>query len=149
KNGSPVFTWAESAIDALCLKGLQNVGANAWSIERIAFELERYNGFGYRNHHPSVKSAYLWSGTNHYTKGKYIRDGAFDPDAVSGQIGAMAILKQLVADGVVSTTMQDAVPPPPPPPTPVAVPTGLFLADVRPFKLRAEPRQDANGVLLV
>ncbi len=115
RNGSPPFTWTASAIDALLLKGLQKVGKDAWSVERIAYELERYNGFGYRDHHPSVKSPYLWSLTNQYTKGKYVGDHQFDPNEPSKQVGAMAILKQLVADNVVSLTMQDGVPPPPPP----------------------------------
>jgi uncharacterized protein (TIGR02594 family) len=149
KNGSPVFKWSASAIDALSIKGLQNVGKDAWSIERIAYELEEYNGEGYRLNHPSVKSPYLWSFTNQYTKGKYVSDHAFDPNSVSQQVGAMAILKQLVADGIVSETMQDAVPKLPPPPPPVPVPTGLFLADTLPFNLRQEPRQDAAFLLLV
>jgi uncharacterized protein (TIGR02594 family) len=149
KNGSPPFTWTASAIDALLLKGLQKVGKDAWSVERIAYELERYNGFGYRDHHPSVKSPYLWSFTNHYTKGKYVGDHQFDPNEPSKQVGAMAILKQLVAEKVVSLTMQDAVPPPSPPPPPVPVPTGLFLADTLPFGLRTEPRVDATRTLIV
>jgi uncharacterized protein (TIGR02594 family) len=149
KNGSPPFTWAASAIDALTMHGLQNVGANGWSIERIAFELERYNGFGYRINHPSVKSPYLWSFTNHYTSGKYTGDHQFSMTAVSSQVGAMAILKQLVADGAVQIGVQADVPPPPPPPPPVPVPTGLFLADTLPFGLRAEPKAEADRLLHV
>jgi len=149
KNGSPPFTWTASAIDALLLKGLQNIGKNAWSVERIAFELERFNGFGYRKHHPSVKSPYLWSFTNQYSKGKFIRDHVFDPNRVSDQVGAMAILKQLVIDQVVSLTTQDGLPPPPPPPPPVPVPTGLFLADTLPFGLRTQPQTEAGRTLVV
>jgi len=70
RNGSPPFSWAASAIDALTMHGMQNVGKDGWSIERISFELERYNGFGYRRNHPTVKSPYLWSCTNQYTSGK-------------------------------------------------------------------------------
>jgi len=101
KNGSPPFSWTESAIDALTMHGMQNIGKDGWSIERISFELERYNGFGYRRNHPTVKSPYLWSCTNQYTSGKYVGDHRFDMTAVSAQVGAMAVLKQLVADGVV------------------------------------------------
>ncbi len=149
KGGSPKFTWAASAIDALTLKGLQNVGKDGWSIERIAYELERYNGFGYRNNHPTVKSPYLWSYTNQYTAGKYVGDHRFDPNRPSDQAGAMAILKQLVVDNVVQATLQADVPRPPPPPPPVLVPTGLFLADTRPFELRAQPSADATRLLFV
>jgi len=65
KTGSPPFSWITSAIDALTMHGMQNIGKDGWSIERISFELERYNGFGYRRNHPAVKSPYLWSCTNH------------------------------------------------------------------------------------
>jgi len=149
KNGSPPFTWAASAIDALILKGLQNIGKDGWSIQRISFELERYNGFGYRKNHPTVKSPYLWSYTNHYTKGKYVGDHQFDPNKVSGQVGAMAILKQLVADGVVQLGSQVNLPARPPPPPPVPVPTGLFLADALPFGLREQPKSEAKRLLHV
>lgn len=94
KAGTPPFSWKESACDALTMKGLQDV--TDWSIERIAFELERYNGHGYRKYHPTVLSPYLWSGTNHYSRGKYVADGKWSATAVSGQSGAMAILKRMM-----------------------------------------------------
>jgi uncharacterized protein (TIGR02594 family) len=151
KKGSSPFSWTASAIDALTMHGMQNVGKDGWSIERIAFELERYNGFGYRQSHPTVKSPYLWSCTNHYTSGKYIGDHKFSMTAVSDQVGAMAVLKQLVADGVVTLDEQANLPPPKPPQRPAAVPvpTGLFLADTQPFGLRAEPKDDAQRLLRV
>jgi len=151
KNGSPRFSWTASAIDALTMHGMQNIGKDGWSIERILFELERYNGFGYRRNHPTVKSPYLWSCTNHYTSGKYIGDGKFSMTAVSAQVGAMAVLKQLVADGVVKIGVQADLPAPKPPQRPpaVPVPTGLFLADTQPFGLRAEAKDDAERLLRV
>lgn len=94
KTGKPPFTWEESAIDALLQKGLNKI--TDWSVERIAYELERYNGFGYRRHHPTVLSPYLWAGTNHYTRGKYVSDGRFSATAVSKQIGGMALLLRLL-----------------------------------------------------
>jgi uncharacterized protein (TIGR02594 family) len=146
KSGSPPFSWEASAIDALTLKGLQNIGA--WTIERICYQLEAYNGWGYRNNFPTVKSPYLWSFTNQYSKGKYVADHKFDHNAVSAQVGAMAILKKLVGDGSVS--LSDTLPPPPPPKPPVPVPTGLYFAsDDTPFGLRAEPRDDAARLLEV
>lgn len=95
KAGSPPFTWEESAIDALRYDGLDTV--KDWSPERIAFVLEGFNGFGYREHHPSVLTPYLWSFTNHYTHGKYRADGVWDADLVSQQCGAMPILARLIA----------------------------------------------------
>lgn len=92
-KGKAPFTWEESACDALLMKGLQHI--TDWTVERICFELERYNGFGYRKHHPEVLSAYLWSGTQHYVRGKYVEDGKWDASAVSGQTGAVALIKRI------------------------------------------------------
>lgn len=94
RAGSPPFQWKDSACDALLMKDLNKI--TEWSIERICYELERYNGWGYRNYHPATLSPYLWSGTNHYSRGKYVADGKWSSTAVSGQSGAMAILKRLM-----------------------------------------------------
>jgi uncharacterized protein (TIGR02594 family) len=145
----PFDDWAHSAVDALEMRGLQNIGANNWTIERIAFELEGYNGWGYRTNNLNVLSPYLWSFTNLYTKGKYVGDHVFDPNFPSKQAGAMAILKRLIAAGV-SATAQGPVAPPPPPLPPV--PTGKFEADGKPFLLRdsvgAAPTDDSLPVML-
>ena len=93
KSGSPPFTFEESAIDALKYDGLDAVGD--WSsVERVAYELEKFNGFGYRKF--GVPTPYLWSFTNRYAHGKFVSDGQYDPSAVSEQSGAMAVLKALV-----------------------------------------------------
>lgn len=93
-RGNAPFKWEDSACDALMMKNMQSI--KDWSIERIAFELERYNGWGYRNYHKAVLTPYLWSGTTHYARGKYVSDGHWDPSAVSGQTGAMPLLKTLM-----------------------------------------------------
>jgi lysozyme family protein len=95
KNGKPPFTWEQSAIDALRYQGLAEW--KDWSAPGTLFELEGYNGFGYRDHHPDVPSPYLWSFSNHYTRGKYVADGRFSPTAVSQQCGAAVLLKRLAA----------------------------------------------------
>src|SRR4030095_4461647 len=82
----------ESAIDALTLEAFHSV--KLWTIERIAYQLEAYNGWGYRSRNTGVNTPYLWSATSNYRKGKFVRDGVFDPNAVSGQIGAMALLRR-------------------------------------------------------
>ncbi len=94
KAGSPPFSWHVSAIDALSIKGLQKI--TDWCIPRMCYEAERFNGWGYRRHHPSVLSPYLWSYSFHYHRGKYISDGKWSSAAVSGQPGAMPILKVLM-----------------------------------------------------
>jgi lysozyme family protein len=56
---------------------------------------------GYRKRKPPMNSPYLWSGSNHYTKGKFIHDGQFDPEAVSKQIGAGTMLRYMVDHHIV------------------------------------------------
>lgn len=98
KTGSPPFTFEFSAIDALECEGFTK--QTDWSIERVAYDSEKYNGFGYRGH--GVPSAYLWAGTNQYTRGKYVSDGVWNGNVVDTQLGCMAVLKCLL-DGYVDS----------------------------------------------
>jgi len=43
----------------------------------------------------------VWACTNHYSKGWYVADHVFDPEAVVPYCGAAAILKKLVDGRVV------------------------------------------------
>jgi lysozyme family protein len=95
KVWNPPFTWKASAIDALMGHDLHQVAA--WSTERMLYELERYNGFGYRRR--GLPTAYLWSFSNLYDKGKFVSDGVFDPEKRSEQCGAALIMKRLEAEG--------------------------------------------------
>ena len=92
------FSWEESARDAITLEGFDS--ESDWTLPRMLYRLEKYNGMGprLRGH----ATAYLWSYSNHYVKGKFVADGVWSDDAVSRQPGAAAILKQLVAQGTVS-----------------------------------------------
>lgn len=87
------YTWQESAVDALKLKGFDKY--HDWDIPSMLYRLEAYNGFGYSKYH-GINTPYLWSGTNQYTKGKYAADGKYDPELVSKQVGGAAILKLLI-----------------------------------------------------
>jgi lysozyme family protein len=89
----PFQTWQEAAVDALELHDLHEVPE--WPLERIAYEAERFNGWGYipRN----INSPYLWSGSNHYRQGKYVADGQFSASKVDMQLGVMVVLKHLMA----------------------------------------------------
>jgi lysozyme family protein len=89
--GNPPFTWEESALDALA----KLAGVIDWSIPGTLYQMEGYNGFGYRTSHPEVLTPYLWSMSNHYTSGKYTADGLFDPQAVSSQTGGAVILRRM------------------------------------------------------
>ncbi len=97
KHGNPPFTWEESAVDALKLRKLQKV--KDWSLPRLLYELEGYNGWGYRLYHTHVLSPYLWSYSNHYISGKYIADGTWSDTAKSRQCGAAILIKRLEERG--------------------------------------------------
>jgi lysozyme family protein len=94
----PPSDWPSSAEDALTLEGFAN--QTDWSLARMLYRFEAYNGFGTRRH--GVNTPYLWAFSNHYTKGKYVADGKWDPDAVSSQCGAAVMLKALLATGRVA-----------------------------------------------
>ncbi|HVG41678.1 MAG TPA: hypothetical protein VM888_08705 [Chitinophagaceae bacterium] len=91
KNGEPPYNWGDSAEDSLRSKALDKW--TDWSISGMLYQLERYNGFGYRT--KGINTPYLWSGSNQYSKGKYTADGTFSATAVSKQIGAAVLLRRL------------------------------------------------------
>jgi lysozyme family protein len=94
KKGSPIFTFEESACDALIMKGLHLV--TDWSIASALYHWEGYNGWGVRWYHPTTLTAYLWSGTINYARGKYVEDGKWDSTHVSKQIGTAVLLRALL-----------------------------------------------------
>ena len=100
KTGTPPFTWEESAVDALKLRRLHKL--KDWSLPRMLYELEGYNGWGYRLYHSHVKSPYLWSYSSHYISGKYVADGTWSDTAKSRQCGAVALIKRLDERGEIS-----------------------------------------------
>lgn len=97
KKGNPPFTWEESAVDALALRGLGP--KTDWSLAGTLYQLEGYNGWGYRLYHQHVLSPYLWSLSNHYVSGKYVADGKWSDTAVSQQCGGAAVLRRMVENG--------------------------------------------------
>jgi lysozyme family protein len=99
KSGRPPFTWEESAIDALTVQGLP--AWKDWTVPGVLYELEGYNGWGYRGLESPIPTPYLWSFSNQYTRGKYVADGKFSPTAVSQQCGAAVLLKRLIQLGSV------------------------------------------------
>jgi lysozyme family protein len=87
--GTPPFAWRESAVDALKLRKLDR--ETDWSVPRMLYLFEGYNGFGYRKF--GVNTPYLWSMSNHFEKGKFVADGKFDHNATSKQCGTAVMLK--------------------------------------------------------
>ena len=97
KTGQPPFTFEVSALDALKYDKLTEW--KDWSIGGICYTLEGFNGWGYRAH--KINSPYLWSYSNLYTSGKFIRDSVWSNKAVSGQCGAAVILRRMSDRGAI------------------------------------------------
>ena len=85
------WTWEQAAVDAFSIKDQPKV----WNVENTLYFLERYNGLGYLRDSRKPNSPYLWSFTKHYFRGKYVVDGGYSSTAVSKQIGAAVLLKEL------------------------------------------------------
>lgn len=92
-EGTPPFTWEESARDALRYQHLDDW--DDWSLPGLLYKLEEYNGWGYRLYHGHVLSPYLWSFSYHYRSGKYTADGRWSESAISRQAGAAVLLRRL------------------------------------------------------
>ena len=91
----PPTDWPSSAEDALTIEGFAN--QTDWSLARTLYRMEAYNGFGSRR--KGINTPYLWAFSNHYTKGKYVADGKWNPDYVSTQCGGAVMLKALITGG--------------------------------------------------
>jgi lysozyme family protein len=89
----PFASWEDAAVDALRLDHLDKV--RDWSPERCCYELELYNGFGYRRH--GIHSPYLWSVSSNYRQGKFVADGQWSTATVDRQIGCMPLIRRMMA----------------------------------------------------
>ena len=96
-SGNPPFDWAYSAADALAYDNFTTW--SDWSIAGICYKLESYNGFGSRER--GINTPYLWSGSNLYSKGKYVADDVWDAEAVSKEVGAAVALKYLIEQQII------------------------------------------------
>jgi lysozyme family protein len=116
----PFKSWEEAAIDALnnCAP---YAGRNRdWTIGPLLTKLEEYNGLGYAAR--GVPSPYVWSGTDQYRSGKYVRDGIYDPNAVDSQPGCAGLLMAMTAlDPTIN--LSGVAPAPDPSKTPTAKPS--------------------------
>jgi len=96
-NWNPPNDWESSAVDALTMKGFNDQAD--WTFARSLYRWEGYNGFGY--YAKNINSPYLWSFSNHYTKGKFVADHRYASDFVSKQCGAAVMLRALLEAGLV------------------------------------------------
>lgn len=128
KDRGPFSSWEAGAEDALVLDGLsQN---KTWTIERILYWLERFNGQGYFGR--DATSPYLWSWTTEYHGGKFTADGVFSRTTWDSQGGCAAILKTLEVQGVVKFTREALLPTTKEPKMPTTIPS-IDFAQIEKF----------------
>ena len=97
----PTFTkWEDAAVHALKMKkGIRDdlgMTEDTTDLASMATFAEYYNGLGYNN--KGKPSPYVYSGTNKYSKGKYVADGVYDPNAVDAQLGVVAMVKAITKE---------------------------------------------------
>lgn len=95
KGRGPFKSWEDAAIDALSVCPPYASKWKDWSPAGTMTLLEQYNGLGYANR--GLPSPYVWSGTDQYTKGKYVADGKFDPSVVDKQLGCAGMILAMQA----------------------------------------------------
>jgi len=95
KGRGPFGTWEDGAVDALVNCAPYAARNKDWSVGGTLAKLEEYNGLGYAAR--GMPSPYIWSGTDQYRSGKFVRDGVFNPDAVDRQAGCAALLKAMMS----------------------------------------------------
>jgi lysozyme family protein len=91
----PFPSWEEAAVDALVNCAPHAARNKDWSAGGMLTMLEQYNGLGYAAR--GRPSPYIWSGTDQYISGKYVRDGVYDPNAMDSQFGCAGLLMAMMA----------------------------------------------------
>jgi len=87
--------WTRCCVDVLLNSAPFAAKWTIWTIGGVLTLFEEYNGLGYAKR--GVPSAYVWSGTDQYVSGKYVRDRVYDPKVVDVQEGCAAILAMMMA----------------------------------------------------
>lgn len=90
----PFRSWAAAAVDALTNCSPYAARNKDWSVGSLLTRLEEYNGLGYAAR--GLPSPYIWSGTDQYKSGKYVRDGVFNPDVIDSQLGCAGLLMTMM-----------------------------------------------------
>jgi lysozyme family protein len=97
-------------LDSLALDGLDKVwqdNPEGWSLDRFAFEMESWNGWGYRAR--GIPSPYVFGATTVQRPGKFPRDHVFVATEMDPQIGTLAIVEEIVKQDP-SLQFADSVP---------------------------------------
>ena len=95
KQMGPYLTFEESAYDIMIVKGYNTIVD--WRLEKKLYYSENWNGWGYWQYRGQMPSPFLWGATNIQKIGKYIADGAWDPNTWDIQLGCAALLKGLMS----------------------------------------------------
>jgi lysozyme family protein len=90
----PFISWDDAAVDALMNCSPFAARNKDWTIGGTLTMLEQYNGLGYASR--GRPSPYIWSGTDQYVSGKYVRDGVYDPNAIDQQLGCAGLLMAMM-----------------------------------------------------
>lgn len=99
----PFRSWEDAAYDALVNCPPYASRNKDWSIGGLLTKLEEYNGLGYAA--KGVPSPYIWSGTDQYKSGKYIRDHVYDANTVDAQLGCAGLIMAMMSlDPTISFT---------------------------------------------
>jgi lysozyme family protein len=87
----PFANWEAGAMDALTFDHMNapRAPADHWDVVTCLIQAEMYNGMGYAN--KGRISPYVWSFTNIYQGGKYIRDGVYSGSTWDSQCGVAAM----------------------------------------------------------
>lgn len=87
--------WTRCCLDALIDCAPHAARWHLWTPGGVATIFEEYNGLGYAA--MGKPSAYVWSGSDQYSHGKYIRDRVYSDSVVDVQEGCMPLLGVMMA----------------------------------------------------
>lgn len=95
EDRTPGFdAWTRCALDALTNCAPRPAFWPDWTLGGVLTLFEEYNGLGYAN--LGVPSAYVWSGSDQYVSGKFVRDHVYRRSAVDVQEGCAPILSMMM-----------------------------------------------------
>lgn len=87
--------WTRGCLDALIDCKPNSALWPDWSPGGTLTQFELYNGLGYAMR--GLPSAYVFSGSDQYERGKFVSDGKFDASVVDIQLGCAPLLARMMA----------------------------------------------------
>jgi lysozyme family protein len=87
--------WTRCCVDVLINSAPFAAKWTLWTAGGVLTLWEEYNGLGYAAR--NVPSAYVWSGSDQYVSGKFIRDHVYRQSTVDVQEGCAPILSMMMA----------------------------------------------------